>query len=395
MRGQGYLAAIIACVGAHAAAGISCSTPSSKSIAGPLVPKRVDVSNTPAWHDALDVLFRDGAVVLQGVGNPSIGNRDSFRDIAAALPTRLLMAGNESSGRQLQLLSPNAPVNAVHDELRELKKRGLYLPGSGLEPHTDGYVYGDDLPDFVFLVCERPSLLGGANVLLDGMALLHALDGGDSEERELAAWLVSTPVDLSEPAETGVVGGRLAEGPIVQWHSMPSGDLRLKWRRQINVDQTQQLDTWAPLRGVSSEEIAGKRCANLNNQSYLSLWRPLPSINPEHAVEVQSKLRAFDSVIQRASAVAFAEHSFKLSRGEALVVDNYRVLHGRAPYQPPTPQQSDPGAGDASNDERRLWRVWSWTSAGTGLPPDGARTSHPFNHDIFEVRKGAPLKTDL
>lgn len=251
------------------------------------------------------------------------------------------------------------------------------------------------MPDFVFLVCERPSLLGGANILLDGRALLKALEEGDSEDRQLASWLAATPVDLSEPSETGITAGRKAEGPIVQWHSTPNGDVRLKWRRQINVGQTQQLTTWRPLMAASSVDVAAKRCADLTNASYLSLWRPLSSMDSTASAEVESKLHAFDALIQRASAVAFAEHSFMLSKGEALVIDNYRVLHGRAPYQPPAPQQSGHDGDDIANDERRFWRVWSWTSAGTGLPPDGARTSHPLNDDVFKERKGPESKTDL
>lgn len=367
------------------------------------MPQRVDVRTPSDWRNALEVLLREGAVVLRGLagaaGEQPEEEGGSLRQLAADLPARLLHAANGASGgaagAALRLLSPDAPVNGVHDELRETKKRGLYLPGSGLEPHTDGYVYGDDLPDYVFLVCEQPSLLGGANVLLDGVALLKALEEGSVEERELAAWLREAPVDLSEPAEAGIVAGRAAQGPIVQWHATPGGDLRLKWRRQINVGQTQQLSTWSPLTAASSEDAAAVRCAQLSNISYLSLWRPLPSTDPGAAAETELKLRAFDAVIQRATATAFSAHSFMLSKGEALVVDNYRVLHGRAPYQPAEQAQSGLHGGGEADLERRFWRVWSWTSAGTGLPPDGARTSNPVNDEVFQPGRGGPPKAEL
>ncbi len=47
------------------------------------------------------------------------------------------------------------------------------------------------------------------------------------------------------------------------------------------------------------------------------------------------------------------EH-FKVRNGEALIIDNYRVLHGREPY----------------DDHRRtLWRVWLWTDASANGTP--------------------------
>ena len=45
---------------------------------------------------------------------------------------------------------------------------------------------------------------------------------------------------------------------------------------------------------------------------------------------------------------------FKLGPGEALIVDNYRVLHGRDGY---------------SDLNRMMWRVWIWTEEAMGTPP--------------------------
>ena len=47
------------------------------------------------------------------------------------------------------------------------------------------------------------------------------------------------------------------------------------------------------------------------------------------------------------------EH-FKIDSGEAVIVDNYRLFHGREPYD---------------DVRRRMWRVWTWTdSAAFGTP---------------------------
>jgi len=386
------VAALAACSCIGSVAG-RCWESSSRSIKGPFVPHRQDVSVADGWQEALRLLMRDGAVVLTGLVDSAA--EEDFRALAGSLPARLF---DGTSGQGVRLLSPNAPVNGVHEELREAKRRGLYEPGSGLEPHTDGYVYGDDLPDFVFLLCERASARGGANVLLDGVALLDAVEAGDPADRGLAAWLNSTSVDLSEGGDTGITVGRAAEGPIVQWHTTASGRSRLKWRRQVNVGLTKQLATWKPLAEESAEDVAARRCSEVASPSYLSLWRPLPSTTGAGATsEVESKLRDFDAWIQQASAVAFSEQSFSLSRGEALVVDNYRVLHGRAPYAPPRDEQAGGGdaSADAQNDERRFWRVWSWTSEGTGVPPDGALSSNPLNDEVFGDKQGAPSRTDL
>jgi alpha-ketoglutarate-dependent taurine dioxygenase len=340
----------------------------------------------------LDTLLQDGAVVLQGIDSLTDG-RYSFHDVAAYLPLKFFgqAANTTAAATELKLLSPSAPVNGVHDELREAGRKGFYLPGSGLEPHTDGYVYGDDLPDFLFLLCEQPSPQGGANVLLDGHSIFNALEAGDADAQELARFLAEIHVDLSEPGESGLMTGRPATGPVVQWFNTLSGRKRLKWRRQINVANTQKLATWPPLDLESPEEVASRRCAELANSSYLSLWRPLPGTRAAGAEE-EPRLRAFDALLQHASAEAFADHSFSLSRGEALVVDNYRVLHGRAPYRPSEPQEA---GGSELGHERRFWRVWSWTSEGTGLPPDGARSSNPMNEEVFAAAVEAEPRAEL
>ena len=38
--------------------------------------------------------------------------------------------------------------------------------GNALLPHTDGYMYGDHLPDVVFLLSEAPAEQGGETVIL-------------------------------------------------------------------------------------------------------------------------------------------------------------------------------------------------------------------------------------
>ena len=46
---------------------------------------------------------------------------------------------------------------------------------------------------------------------------------------------------------------------------------------------------------------------------------------------------------------------FKLQPGEALLIDNFRLLHGRDPYH---------------DLRRKLWRLWHWTDAAMDVPAD-------------------------
>lgn len=54
---------------------------------------------------------------------------------------------------------------------------------------------------------------------------------------------------------------------------------------------------------------------------------------------------------------------FKLHPGQTLVVDNYRLLHGRDAYQ---------------DLQRMLWRIWVWTDSALGVPdlPLASDTRH-------------------
>jgi gamma-butyrobetaine dioxygenase len=54
---------------------------------------------------------------------------------------------------------------------------------------------------------------------------------------------------------------------------------------------------------------------------------------------------------------------FKLRAGQTLIVDNYRLMHGRDPYE---------------DLQRMLWRVWVWTTDALGVPdlPLASDTRH-------------------
>ena len=63
----------------------------------------------------------------------------------------------------------------------------------------------------------------------------------------------------------------------------------------------------------------------------------------------------------------------KLAPGEALIIDNYRMFHGRTAY----------GKGA---EHRQLWRQWVWTTDAKNVPLHngrvGAVTSTPYVKEL-------------
>ena len=59
---------------------------------------------------------------------------------------------------------------------------------------------------------------------------------------------------------------------------------------------------------------------------------------------------------------------FKLHAGDVVVVDNYRMMHGREAY---------------ADLDRLMWRVWVWTTASFGVPGGPP-------HTLFSREGGSP-----
>jgi alpha-ketoglutarate-dependent taurine dioxygenase len=163
-----------------------------------------------------------------------------------------------------------------------------------LDLHTDGFAYGDRAPDVMALVCVQDGSEGGESFLTDGYAVLEHMD------RALRRFLTEVDVDQTEP------GARPNVAPTV---------LRLASGR-VAVRQ--------PLYAVPVQTSSDP----FEDAMFIDQWKQLTA--------------ELSGIVPR----------FRLEPGEALVVDNYRVLHGRDGY-----------AG-----ERFLWRVWAWTTEGNGVP---------------------------
>ena len=167
--------------------------------------------------------------------------------------------------------------------------------------HTDGFAYGASAPDVFFLVCTTPSADDGMSFLVDQLALLDALAACDAPGPELVDFVRHHVVDQTEP------GAHPALGPI----ALPLPNGRAAVRRSIAVRP-------------ADDDPDPARTARL-----LTLWQGL------------------------LDAVAALVPRFRLEAGDAIVIDNTRVAHGRDAY---------------TADDRLLWRCWAWTDRAGGVP---------------------------
>lgn len=166
--------------------------------------------------------------------------------------------------------------------------------------HTDGFAYGDLYPDFLLLSCVTASPSGGESILVDGYSIHRAL-AANPETAWAAKRMTTAAIDQTER------GMQTAVSTIV----MNNGSGRKMIRKTIEqrpVPQSEDFDL---------------------DRQMIKIWH---------------------DAIEQASLTA---PTCKLASGEVLLLDNYRMLHGRMPYE---------------DLNRMLWRVWVWTDEALGVP---------------------------
>lgn len=179
--------------------------------------------------------------------------------------------------------------------------------------HSDGYAYGDRYPDYVVLLCEKHSEEGGESFLVDGYAMLDEM-ATDADLRWIPEALSSVPINQTE------AGMQTSTSTIVKMS--PNGRKMLLMANEM--DQRPHDD----------------------------------SIDPERDEEMMRKWR--ETIYEATDHIP----RFKLYSGEAYIVDNYRLVHGREPY---------------SDVDRSMWRVWIWTDDCAFGLPDGMLHSDSRN----------------
>jgi alpha-ketoglutarate-dependent taurine dioxygenase len=170
-------------------------------------------------------------------------------------------------------------------------------PEVPLPLHTDGFAYGAQAPDHFLLSCVRDGDTGGESVMIDAYALLDVLRVADPE---LHDFVTTVDVDQTEP------GMRPFVAPLVL--ALPTGRVAVR---------TPAFCAVAP-----------------------------DSADPDRDQQM------IDRWFAALEAVRSQAHRFRMSPGDLICIDNYRVLHSRDAYTGP----------------RKLWRVWVWTDLGNGVP---------------------------
>jgi hypothetical protein len=242
---------------------------------------------------AYDAVRRDGAVILTGCGC----ERADARAIAA---------------RVLATLDPVIPDPAPIKEGGGNADRS-YAGLPGAEPgllvpfqtgHTDGFAYGDRYPDFIFLLCVRPALAGGESFVVDTYRLLDGLaTSASGEDRAFHQFLLTTPVEQTEP------GFQTSLAPVVGMNATG-----------------RRMSRWTPVQRPDGALAESERT---RHAGWLARWRDM------------------------AYAASLAAPRFVLQPGEAICLDNYRMLHGRTGFD---------------DTERTLWRIWAWTNEAPAVP---------------------------
>lgn len=286
---------------------------------------------------ARETLRRDGAIVLTGLKDAAkedLGSEEGWRRLAEEIPRTLF--------KEKLIVKPK--VAGVHLEHRELEERtqvqGFSYANAALLPHTDGYMYGDNFPDYVVLLMEAPSDHGGESFVVDGEKVLDRLKR-EKDGAETLQFLQTVPVDLTERSDDGIADGVESKGPVFRRDS----NGRLQWRRQTTV--------------VASGVLA-KDSVRSAKRSYQSLWKPLTLDKDEAHLKVLHKL---DQAVQEEGDLA---SRFRIASGEALIIDNFRMLHARDGFE--------------GTQERKLWRIWVWTDESLGIPEGIGHVTSPA-HD--------------
>lgn len=268
--------------------------------------KVIDIGDIGSREAAREELRTNGFVV---VSNLTPDSTTSWKDCAQRVPLLLF-------DRDELLLGDRHDATAVHQEQDGFPD----LRGQRLLPHTDGYIWGPCYPDIIVLLCEQADPDGGGeNYLIDGEKVLHRLSP------TVVKLLETEPVDHTERGTDSIAQGVECWNPVFQRRQE-----QLLWRRMVGAPYTLC-------------ETEGK---TVTCDDYISLWEPREDAPPA----VKEALRELDRAILQEDELA---PRFVLKRGEALVIDNFRMLHARERY---------------SVSSRRTWRVWSWTRKSNGLP---------------------------
>lgn len=272
------------------------------------VPPRVVPPEVVTTYEAALSAMRERGACIMRTGTT---DREELHSLVCRLPQLLLGKHLVAAGKAVEVTANSQQPNGIE-------------AAEAFVPHTDGHAYGDHYPDVFLLCCEQPAAQGGSNYVVDGYALIERLQA-DEDYAWVAQALAEIPVDQSSRVT--------CVSPVVQ--RTAAG--RLMLRARLN----------GPPRGAVR-----------------MVQRPVADAPPAERARAEAMLREYHARIAAASADA---PRFVLRSGDVLVVDNYRMFHGRDPF------------ADEEGSERRMWRLWCWSDGCKGVPPYDGLTSHPLD----------------
>lgn len=254
--------------------------------------------------EAHRILLRDGAVILDGCFNASTAARGDteagheVQDAAAAIPAAVF------GGKQNIRHQGAVGAKLLGEGTGRLRPGDLGLAPNS--PHQDNG-WGPSSNDYLLLLCDQPAESGGESYFLDGLAIIDAMHPADQAafRRVLFGPANYTPVD--------VPWGQLTWAHPAVWEE-PDG------RRRLSVGtgggyETSQWREWPAMEQDPHDQLAGQRL-----------------VATFHAMMLAAEPHA---------------PRFELRRGQALLLDNQRVMHAR----------------EKMTGQRLVWRVWWWSSS--------------------------------
>ena len=246
-----------------------------------------------------------GAALLSGLDSA---------DAAFAAGRAFLGVGLRRFGLQFEASKPKQDADGAMVASQPADERGrkrrFTATAERMVPHNDGFGFGDFLPDYLFLWCERPDAGGeGASFLVDGLRLLELM-AADPDFEDVARFAWDTPVDQSEPNFP-----LAAHAPVAR--RLPGAQGLPATRVQVRHHPFQA---------------------------------PVPGQAPDIEAAQAALIARWSAAVERARD---AGPMFQAEAGDMICVDNYRVTHGRDSF-------SDPG--------RVMLSIWGWSSEAAAVP---------------------------
>jgi hypothetical protein len=260
--------------------------------------KLCDVSVRPKRAETIEeartLVAQDGAAVVSGLRTVQ---EVAGYGVAFLAGDGVLVRPQFSTASDDRNYRPSVPREIPDERGRVVSTNRM---NENLLVHNDGKTFGDMSPDYILLWAEVVCPFGGDSVLIDGGRLLELLCG-HREYRDLVDLCWNIPIDVSEA-----------------YHQLPEPS---PIARQTQSGR-HQVRCHLNLRALEGPE-------ELKQQHLIDQWI---------------------GVVRQADAEA---ETFRVEVEEMLVIDNYRLLHGRRAYVTPG---------------RRMTSVWAWSNQAFAVP---------------------------